>query len=282
MRIKGKQKMSTKIQEMNKNPITRGLAASLSVVASATVFCGVFLTKQDAANAFSLSLAPSSFSATGTLGTVVVVSNPSATPLDTAAAPNGFGSFFTNAGNAPFVSLGGTTLGAGSPPTGGSGVLAIGATPIASSQKRFNSDAASSFILSAADITAATLGGGVEVSFRFAYQGVPNAQNSFNVFVTDALFNPLAEPGFSRTALGDGAASFVLAANLFTAGDEYFVNINLAESNSSGNVAAGFNTFTVAAVPFDFDPSAGIAILGAAYGLNKLRKNLKAKKDTIV
>ena len=82
----------------------------------------------------------------------------------------------------------------------------------------------------------------------------------------------------------DEKGAFTSNITLTTAGD-YGYRVTLTEptgGSGSDNQAAGFNQFTAETIPFNFDPSAGIAILGAGFGLNKLRKNLKAKKETKV
>lgn len=61
---------------------------------------------------------------------------------------------------------------------------------------------------------------------------------------------------------------------------EIQLDFNTVSPGSAANF--DFTTFQASAIPFDFEPSAGIAILGAGFGLNKLRKRVKANKETEV
>ncbi len=82
--------------------------------------------------------------------------------------------------------------------------------------------------------------------------------------------------------IDERSIAFTSNITLTTPGD-YGYRVTLTEpigGSGDDNQAAGFNNFTAETIPFDFNPSAAIAILGAGFGLNKLRKNLKAKKET--
>ncbi len=262
--------MLTKMQERNKTTITRGLAASLSVVASATVICGVFLTKQDAADAIYITLAPGSFiTNSGTVDNAAT----SAGLLNTTAVPNGFGGFFNSPNGPTFLAVGAT----------GTGTISASPTGV-------NSRTTSTFNVSAADAAAST---NIFANFIYAYQGAPTG-SVINDFVIN-LVNPSGSDKVTIFDAANGSAGYssgTTVSNLFVNSSGGFFNfygagnygfeIALTESGfGSVNTAAGFNQVLISStpVPFDFDPSAGIAILGAGFGLNKLRKNLKAKKD---
>jgi hypothetical protein len=204
------------------------------------------------------------------------------------AAPSGiggFGGFFQET----YLSLG-----------------ALGGQTIGGSIRAINSTARSTnFALSAADIAA-----GIDLRFNYAVAGFAANGNVplFKVTLRTATgfgggagslnftfptgITSVAPPttnafGVFRSQNGTGIVTTLSggSGDLFGFGaSDYFLEFALDEPTSSDgtNAAAGFNQFRVTAVPFDFDPSVGIAILGAGFGLNKLRKNLKAKKDTIV
>lgn len=133
----------------------------------------------------------------------------------------------------------------------------------------------------------------ISMSFDYIYQGGTGTIPLLKI----SILNPALGANvsvFNTSAFSSGTS----ISNLSIAGSGAFFNANgagnytfeIAVLESTGtittaNVGAGFDNITLsstASVPFDFNPSAGIAILGASYGLNKLRKNLKAKKDTIV
>lgn len=109
----------------------------------------------------------------------------------------------------------------------------------------------------------------------------------FTILVLTPSGTPIAAP-FSVTGVANSSSlnqTATISGTLFNATNgtgDYKLQITLAESNTSFNAAAGFNEISIQSVPFDFEPSAGTAILGAGFGLNKLRKRIKAKKKTAV
>jgi hypothetical protein len=186
---------------------------------------------------------------------------------------------------------------------GAVGTSTIGAGPTSTTNQITSSAASATFNLLASDFAT-----GIDITFNYAFAGfsansaVPqftvtlNSASqgaiSFALLPSRALLTPSSglSPGtFNRAPSGiitSSISSIDFTNNVFTPdSNDFSLVFGLTEPTGSPgtNAAAGFNQFAVTnSVPFDFDPSAGIAILGAAYGLNKLRKNLKAKKDTIV
>ena len=183
--------------------------------------------------------------------------------------------------------------------------LSIGATSnqtIGSSLRQVNSTATST----AFALDAAALANGLTIQFNYTFAGYVGTQTpTFDVsLVNTGLFLFQAFPGANGVTLSDtGTASAgkfnrdpnsglvtttidaaTLASLGATATGGYDITISLTEpaGSASTDAAAGFNAIRVAdaaSIPFDFDPSAGVLLLGAGFGLNKLRKNLQAKKS---
>jgi hypothetical protein len=157
----------------------------------------------------------------------------------------------------------------------------------------------------------AITGGGTTGTFSLttAVSGVPNGSTTSSSFIGSPINQTLTSTttstlGFNNTRtftfnLGsslDLGTSAVVSGSSFT--DAYTKTNNLSTTGTLGVTPFGpdINTITdtgtitgtgtsgtltafISPVPFDFDPSAGVLLLGAGFGLNKLRKNLKAKKN---
>lgn len=229
---------------------------------------------------YSLSLTPLSTSSFNNV--ISNVSDPNAIAAGTlnTTTTDGFNGFFSD----NFLAVGG-----------------IGTDTISGSFRANNSSAqlanASFFTLDAATIAE----GSLSLRFNYIFKGIADplasappsfslqlvslatgspVRNFFSFTATDpGLFTPYA---VNQSATGQIGTTDIAA---LPTGD-YVVRVNVNEPTGGGgtdNVVGGFNSFEVfspSAIPFDFEPSAGIAILGAGFGLNKLRKNLKARKET--
>ena len=177
---------------------------------------------------------------------------------------------------------------------GGLGTQTIGSSS-RGNNTRVNSQ---SFTLSAGDLTQ-----DLSIKFDYIFAGYigRNAASNFNVQLSDGstvvdfitpitLTNPTSNQptnlnGKFQNVSERNVTGVILAADLqaaFSGGGNLFVSINVDEPSSSTttNTVAGFQNISVQSIPFDFDPSLGIGLLGLGFGLNKLRKNLKAKKNT--
>jgi len=255
----------------------------------------LFLSSVGSSNAIGLTiLSPSNF--TLDTSTPSGVFDPAASPignLDTIffdttdrtqaaqALLGGFEDFFTT-GN--FLAVGG-----------------LGTQAIGSSTRAINTRVNSiGFTLSTGDFTQDLL-----ITFDFAFAGYlgRNAKSLFSVQLSDGSVavdfivpielnngvdngagQPILANGKFQSAFSTNATGIITAADLqanFTAGNTFFVSINLNEDSSrpTSNTAAGFQNISVESIPFDFEPSLGIGLLGLGFGLNKVRKNWKAKKS---
>jgi len=177
----------------------------------------------------------------------------------------------------------------------------LGTDNISGSQQGINTTrrqaAVDGFVITAGAIsTTPTL----QLIFNYVFRGIGDAGASsapgFSVqllrFLNPSVNNTFVVAGtfLNRTATGTGVYLFDDRLNVqtsqinitgFTAGT-YSLRVSLNEPGDGGggdNQAAGFNQFTVEAIPFDFEPSLGIGLLGLGFGLNKVRKNWKAKKS---
>ena len=193
-------------------------------------------------------------------------------------------------------------------------VGAVGANNISSSSRGVNSTirvaSGSGFALSTSDVlqplrisfnyiyrgtgdTSTTVPNFLVQIFRFANPGVDESISPFSTRNVLTVSASLAGLGTTiSTNFGPGifyafdyrqtAASADVSLTGLSAGI-YGISISLTEPTGglSGvdNQAAGFNQFTVESIPFDFEPSLGIGLLGLGFGLNKVRKNWKAKKS---
>lgn len=199
------------------------------------------------------------------------------------AGLGGFNNFFTTG---DFLAVGG-----------------LGTQTIGSSTRGANTRVNSlGFTLSAGDFTEDLL-----ITFDFAFAGYIGrlATSQFNVqlfdgtntidFIAPVQLNnnagqPSATNGRFRQTATTSVAGIIAAADLqavfSSTPGTYFVSINVDEPSSSTttNTVAGFQNISIQSVPvpFDFEPSLGIGLLGLGFGLNKVRKNLKAKKNTEV
>jgi hypothetical protein len=208
------------------------------------------------------------------------------------ATNGGFGNFFT-ALNTPSVGPSALTFLA---------VGGVGASSIGSSFKQNNSAANSAiFTLTAADISL-----DLELKFDYIFAGyISNTVASRSGFLIELLDvvlgvplpfitvilpnDPAVSPGSGRFT-NDSASnvstvisSADLLANYGATGGDFFVRVTVNEPGTAAtNTVGGFQNFTVESIPFDFEPTAGIAILGVGFGLNKLRKTIKAKKDNVI
>jgi hypothetical protein len=180
----------------------------------------------------------------------------------------------------------------------------LGTDNISGSQQGINTsrrlNAASGFTISALDIATKPI---LQVVFNYVFRGIGDAGSvtppNFSVqlikftgvgdafTLTGNLFSLAATPtGGGFYQFDNRAVSQITQFDISgqTAGN-FGLRINVNEPNDGGggdNQAAGFNQFTVEAIPFDFEPSLGIGLLGLGFGLNKVRKNWKAKKKTEV
>ncbi|MFN9868839.1 MAG: hypothetical protein ACK568_17640 [Pseudanabaena sp.] len=175
---------------------------------------------------------------------------------------------------------------------GGLGTQTIGSSS-RGNNTRVNSQ---SFTLSAGDLTQ-----DLSIKFDYIFAGYigRNAASNFNVQLSDGsivvdFITPITQTKTTQQTILNGknqnvsernVTGVILAADLqaaFSGGGNLFVSINVDEPSSSTttNTVAGFQNISVQSIPFDFDPSLGIGLLGLGFGLNKLRKNLKAKKNT--
>jgi hypothetical protein len=253
-----------------------------------------------ASYSFSLSLAPTDFArdvstGSGTVDTASAIGGA----LNNSTLENGvtriranqtgnggFGNFFTSG---TFLSLGGT-----------------GTTTIGSSPKLNNTRANSIGFLIDQD----TIDKGLQVTFSYIFAGyigngatssfdvqlldtdsVGTSANSTNFITAVTLTNTIQPTSGSGTFLsssGTGVTGIIDSATLlgagYSAGSTLYLSLNVNEPSSSNstNTVAGFQQIsvsTVVPVPFEFDPSAGLLLLGAGFGLNKFRKSLKSKKS---
>lgn len=193
----------------------------------------------------------------------------------------GFGGFFTST----FLAVGGTS-----------------SQTIGASGKRNNTTVNSAiFTLTGTDLTQ-----DLKISLDYIFSGYigngVSAPSDFNVQLVDValgiqtdFFSPVslntlssgATLGRWNTLQGIGTTGVIsgalLTANYTATTQTFYVALTVNEPSAiTTNTVAGFQNVSIETIPFDFDPSAGIAILGAGFGLNKLRKNLKAKKETKV
>jgi len=198
----------------------------------------------------------------------------------TAAGQSGFGGFGNFFGG-NFLAIGG-----------------LGSETIGDSTRGINTRANSAVFA----LTGAALALGLQVSFDYRFAGYIGAAgpSTFLVQLADGV-GPLANRlTFTTIALNNQGVGFSglfneASATAFTstltaaqlapfAPGNFFVSINVDEPSSAGatNTVAGFRNITIEAIPFDFEPSLGIGLLGLGFGLNKVRKNWKAKKNTEV
>ena len=254
----------------------------------------LFLSSVGASNAIGLTTIPVSNFTNLTAGSgATSIASGSTLNADgsletTLGTVDSFGGFFTS----DFVAVG-----------------AVGNQLISDSTRGVNSNLrttfANGFTLSSTDLSQP-----LRFSFNYAFVGVsdqnitpPNFLVQLirfsgvgeNVSNTRTLLNLAAPVTGTGTIANDGTDfyafsykqnAFSIDVSLpvaFTAGT-YGFSISLTEPTGDpiGNQAAGFNDFTVQSVPFDFNPSFGIGLLGLGFGLNKVRKNWKAKKNTEV
>ncbi|MCA6589725.1 MAG: hypothetical protein IM531_12720 [Pseudanabaena sp. M090S1SP1A06QC] len=233
-------------------------------------------------SSFSVTVAGNTSNAASSTGTLNTSSDSEA--LTGLNATDSFNSFFSS----DFISVG-----------------ALGTDKISGSSQGTNStikmNAANAFTLTSADLNQP-----LQITFNYIFRGTadplltpPNflvqlikftgvgdnstvARNFLNLTAPDTGTGTYADNG-SYYAFEYEQEAFSTSVNTsgLTEGN-YGISISLTEPTGgvADNQAAGFNQFSVQSIPFDFDPSLGIGLLGLGFGLNKLRKNLKAKKNT--
>ncbi len=188
----------------------------------------------------------------------------------------------------------------------GSTFLAVGGTgtqTIGASGKRNNTTVNSAiFTLTGADLTQ-----DIQISLDYIFSGYigsgASAPSDFNVQLVDLasgtptdFFSPVSLSTLSgsgslgrwNTSQGIGTTGVIsgtdLTATYAATTQDFYVSLTVNEPSATNttNTVAGFQNVSIQTIPFNFEPSAAIAIMGAGFGLNKLRKNLKAKKETKV
>ncbi|MCA6597753.1 MAG: hypothetical protein IM539_15995 [Pseudanabaena sp. M046S1SP1A06QC] len=231
---------------------------------------------------FSVTVAGSTSNAASSTGTLNTSFDSEA--LTGLNATDSFNSFFSS----DFISVG-----------------ALGTDKISGSSQGTNStikmNAANAFTLTSADLNQP-----LQITFNYIFRGTadplltpPNFLVQLIRFTGVGDNSTVAKNFLNLTAPAPGTGTYANNGSYYafeykqeafstsvdtsglTAGN-YGISISLTEPTGGGadNQAAGFNQFSVQSIPFDFDPSLGIGLLGLGFGLNKLRKNLKAKKNT--
>ena len=124
----------------------------------------------------------------------------------------------------------------------------------------------------------------IDFGFFVTDYGNANVGNNIDVLLRNGgttLFT--ANDSGTNPAPLDGNNLRIARFNQFTAasGDSRITSVQITAVGTGGTDRFGLDDF-VYSVPFDFEPSLGIGLLGLGFGLNKFRKNLKAKKHTKV
>ncbi|PZU95709.1 MAG: hypothetical protein DCE90_12325 [Pseudanabaena sp.] len=124
----------------------------------------------------------------------------------------------------------------------------------------------------------------IDFGFFVTDYGNANVNNNIDVRLfngSTTLFTAL-DAGTNPNPL-DGNDVRIARFNQFTAatGDSRITSVTITAIGNGGVDRFGIDDI-VYSVPFDFEPSLGLGLLGLGFGLNKLRKNLKAKKNTEV
>jgi len=278
--------------------IGKSVKTSIMLLASAAVFSSVGLVKQDAANAINIVI--DSFTDSGRLRIVNGVINAnagSASLLGATSNPNAYntatsistvrgqrfnitsgtidpsttqdvsslgGSFRSGTDNSGFTVIGYSAVArwAGASPLGAvafgtQGSLNLDLTSGGTNEGIFLTRTSQSNIQAGSNL-AITVFDGTNSQTVIKGIDITNTQSIYTFLFTD-----FAGVDFTTVSAID-------------------LSVNYNNVNQDASTNFNFQTLQAAPVPFGFEPTVGITILGAGFGLNKLRKKLKAKQETKV
>ncbi len=125
----------------------------------------------------------------------------------------------------------------------------------------------------------------IDFGFFVTDYGNANLNNNINVQFFNGvtpLFTPFNDIGTNpNPANGNNLRTARFNKFLADPGDSRITSVQITAIGNGSLDRFGIDDI-VYSVPFDFEPSLGIGLLGLGFGLNKVRKNWKAKKNTEV
>lgn len=283
-------------QTFSTSVIQKGLSVPFSILASASLFSGAFLARLDSASAINIVIdsftdASRVRNAGGTISTagtplLGATTNPNAFNTVTSIAPIRGQGFEITAGAIDALSQLDVLSASGSFRTGSD-----------------NSGTTIYSYRSLARWAGATAAGAA----AFGTQGtltldLTSGGTNQAVFLTKTNQSSVQPGSNIALTIFDGITSQTVSTNIDATGTQNLYSFNFSDFgavnlttvsaielrtslvNVNQGVATNFNfqTLEAAPIPFDFEPTSGLAILGAGFGLNKLRKTLKAKQETKV